>query len=143
QISVVGPMAFWQTSWVPWQIILPETQAPVPQLPPGQQVLPTVATSSTLPLQSSSRPLHTSVPGPTAPMHCRVPPEHCCVPALQMPVPQLPAGQQVLPTPETSSVVPLQSSSRPLHVSVPGSTWPTHGPNAGTPLPRTAVHCCV
>src|SRR5215475_7981436 len=75
-----------------------------------------------MPLQSSSMPLHTSVLGPVRPFA-----PHCIVPFLQMPVPQAtPGGQHVAPRPGTSSFLPLQSSSRPLHVSTVGFVAPLH-----------------
>src|SRR5262249_733416 len=91
--SCAGPVPPVHVSVVPWHTFVPVVQMPTPQLPLAQHEVFRPGTSSTLPLQSSSTPLHTSALGPTAPMHCTVPPEHCKVPALQGALLQLPLGQ--------------------------------------------------
>src|ERR1043166_6115670 len=76
-----------------------------------------------MPSQSSSRPLHTSVPPPVPPTHCMVPAMQRVTPALHGPVP-LP---HATPSPMTlSSTTPLQSLSIPSHSSVVGPMPPVH-----------------
>src|SRR5205814_1315057 len=102
---------FWTPLW----------QTPVPHLPLEQQLAPEPGTSSTMPLQSSSRPLHTSVPLSVNPTHCSAVlfAVHCSVPPLQMPVPQgTPAGQQAavgpVPPVQTSAALPGWQDSEPF-----------------------------
>src|SRR5256885_524009 len=98
---------------------------PVPQCLLGQQVLPRPGMSSTMPLQSLSSPSQISVLGVTSFVQVSVQLfdvascTHFCTPLWQTPVPHLPLVQQLAPEPGTSSTMPLQSSSRPLHTSVP------------------------
>src|SRR6185436_3643724 len=73
--------------------------------------------SSIRPSQSSSTPLHTSVPPPVPPTHSIAPAMHLVTPPLHAP----PAAPHGSPSPATlSSTVPSQSSSIPLHCSATG-----------------------
>ena len=97
--------------------------APVPQL------VALVRVSSVVPSQSSSMLLHVSVVAPPSGLH--VFPPH--VPAVHVSVPVLPEHAptpQVVPLVKLSSVVPSQSSSRLLHVSVVAVISPMHAPHA-------------
>src|SRR5262245_33304371 len=86
--------------------------------------------SSTTPLQSLSRLSHTSGCGPTKPTHCKKPLAQVVVPAWQAPwqvnppeplgVQPLPKGKQARPASiGMSSILPLQSLSRPSQISTP------------------------
>src|SRR4051812_25554880 len=98
--------------------------------------LPMPAMSSDAPLQSSSTPLHDSPVFATPPVHVRAPAVHLYRPVTQrVPPPEfmqsdsVPVGQHAVFTHASvrlSSPVPLQSSSRPLHVSTDGPTFPLH-----------------
>src|ERR1041385_569732 len=77
-----------------------------------------------MPSQSSSSPLHTSVPPPVPPTHCMVPAMHLVTPPLQWPLPAAPHGS---PSPATlSSTTPSQSPSMPLQASAPPRLPPWH-----------------
>src|SRR5262245_188649 len=118
--------------WLPTQTIVPpwHSNVPAPHWP-APHVLPIggPSASSMNVSQSSSRPLHTSTPGwtfgavqasPPAPSHTSTP----C--AKHAPISPL---SHVLPRPRPLSTCPSQSSSMPLHTSVPGPTSPTHAPS--------------
>src|SRR5574341_1305314 len=94
-------------------------QAPMAQMPSEQTGVAFARTQevslpapSTVPSQSSSMPLHTSVPAVPGVQVCVTPPTHLLTVTSQAPTPQV-----VLPSP--SSTVPSQSSSTPLHTSLP------------------------
>src|SRR5262249_38266007 len=115
----------------------------VPLQPPiGTHGLPTPGRSSTLPLQSLSRPSHTSGDGPLPPMQVRTPPEHCMVPAVHTPTPHLPDGQQGWLAPITLSICPSQSLSTPSQISFCGVTSPTQAPYCAACGHIIAVHFC-
>src|SRR5579884_3565894 len=86
------------------------------------QAAPLPATSSVVPLQSSSMPLQVSGDFAVEPVHLSAPAVHCTRPVLQAPPPwqsvRLPVEQQVAPPPGLpSSVLPLQLLSLPSHTS--------------------------
>src|SRR5438477_528780 len=60
---------------------------PLNSTPPEVQLAPWPATSSVMPLQSSSRPLHTSVVLVAPPMQACTPFMHTYMPSAQMPPP--------------------------------------------------------
>src|SRR5207237_1145877 len=86
--------------------------------------------SSMTPLQSLSRLSHTSADGPTKPRHCKKPLAQVVVPAWHAPAqvkPPEPLGVQPVPNGKqawpasmgVSSIMPLQSLSRPSQTSTP------------------------
>src|ERR1041385_5308022 len=77
-----------------------------------------------MPSQSSSSPLHTSVPPPVPPTHCMVPAMHLVTPPLQWPLPAAPHGSP--PPAPLSPTPPSQSSSMPLQVSGVAPPPPVH-----------------
>src|SRR4051812_34536734 len=140
--SPVGPCSPTHSTPLGPQPSVPPWQMPMPSLAgsPEKQVPPTVppGKSSTMPLQSLSIVSHCSGCGPTEFVHCgrMAPATHDSTPVWQMPVPHkaLPElslyGQHDAPRFGTSSILPLQSSSRPLHVSTPGFTSLTQASTA-------------
>ena len=135
QVSVAG---FTPPAHAPQR---PFTQVSVPgrQIPtvarPHDRVVPSRQShpSSTIPSQSSSPPLQSSVAGPIAPRHVpHTPAAQVSVPGRQSPT-LLPHGRAM------PSTMPSQSSSVPLQVSPPvtGSRCPSHGPNRATPASMT------
>src|SRR5262249_47938387 len=96
--------------------------------PDEQHNCPSLKMSSTLPLQSLSRPSQISPTEFCAPIHSMPVGPQLSMPAVQMPVPQRPLGEHEPPTvpPGRSSGVPLQSLSRPSQISGTGPTAPWH-----------------
>src|SRR5262245_35008990 len=89
----------------------------------GRQ-LPTSQSASTIPSQSSSRPLHISNSlGPV------VQPLQVMVSSLQT---SLSGPSHASPSPNPSSTLPSQSSSMPLHASRTGSIPPRQGPKVSS-----------
>ena len=84
--------------------------------------------SSTLPLQLSSSPLQSSVVAVAVALQDSTPAVQTETPPLQ--IPNLPVAQYFPASMGLSSANPLQSSSFPLHTSVPGRTSPTQAPQA-------------
>src|SRR5207302_559395 len=146
--SVVGPTAPWQNGAPFLQMVFPPMHGSgrLISLPHDllmrASFIDTSGSSSTSPLQCSASLLQISPCGPWPPTHESAPPEHCIMPLVQMPTPHFPDGQQATFAPCTSSILPLQSSSRPLQISPCGSTSPTHGPNCGACGQTLAVHFC-
>src|ERR1043165_1381446 len=95
-----------------------------------------------MPSQSSSMPLHTSVPPP-------VPPTHCIVPAMQRVTPPLqplapPLAPHGRPSPATlSSTTPSQSLSTPSQVSTVGPTSPGHTSAPFEQVRRPVLHAPI
>src|SRR4051812_47660039 len=123
----------------PLHVCVPDLHAPTAL--PQRRTCPLAQAhpSSTTPLQfSSTDPSHTSVTGPTEPVHDpQVPLAQVCVPALHAPT-LVPHDCTAPSTHEhPSSTVPSQLSSIPLHVSVVDVVAPVHTPHA--PL----AHVCV
>src|SRR4051812_4684428 len=126
---------------VPRQTRWPALHVPTPTLagsrPAQMQVWPVwvKGPSSTMPLQLSSRPLHTSVIGtpPSPAWQTSAPPTQAVMPAWQVPM----LAPQVTPVPGSvpSSTMPLQLSSTPLHTSCEGVRGMSQ--NAVTPLHAT------
>ena len=111
------------THWsVPWMhCFVPIEHGPIP---PAPQVSPTPGTcSSTVASQSLSMASQTSGVGPVPPVHMSMPITHWVAPGSQAPVP-VPHGCASSTT--LSSMMPLQSSSMPLHRSGDGPTSPAH-----------------
>src|SRR5262249_41136773 len=119
---------------------LPFTQKILPfwQLPTSEpHGWPTPGTlSSMMPLQSSSRPLHTSGVPPVPPEQTRPSlPMHVSVPGVHTP------GRTLhgVPAPGTLlSICPSQSLSSPSQISGVGSIWPRH---CGAPWMHTILPC--
>src|SRR5581483_4945353 len=105
-------------------------------MPPLTPTFGSLRLSSMVPSQSSSTPLHISVDGPTVCSQVSPfgPGPRTTMPApffshwycaLHGPLVATPPEVQFASRPATSSVLPLQSSSAPLHTSVDFATPPT------------------
>src|SRR5262245_15197930 len=116
-ISAVGCCVWRQCGAPDRQVVLPAAQTP------GRPVLHAAPApgfpSSTVPSQSSSRPLHISLEAWTFGAQISDPPEQVRVPAAQ--TPEIPVAQAAPPPGFPSSAAPSQSSSMPLHVSAEGA----------------------
>ena len=85
QVSAVGRMPGTHSRPPAPHANRPLVQLPTPQRPlAGQHAVFTPGTSSTVPLQSVSRPSHSSGDGPWKPTHVIMPPAHRVIPCTQV-----------------------------------------------------------
>jgi hypothetical protein len=112
------------TFWLQWRApavhaVVPAAQTPCK--PVEHATLPPGLPLSTVPSQSSSRPLHVSLAAAWLALHTMDPLVHAVLPAEHTPC--LPVEHETPPPGLPLSMAPLQSSSSPLHVSAEGCTF--------------------
>jgi hypothetical protein len=125
QISALGKLVWLQPFCPPKQLVCPWAHGVFGFCPGTAQGCPAPGNpSSTVPLQSSSSPLHVSDPGCRFATHAICPPVHFSLPAEQMPCNDV---VHAAPTSDgLSSTTPSQLLSLPSHISGDAGRFATH-----------------